>query len=587
MPTTQEIYQRIAAGDLAGAAGACRARIDAGQTDADTLHLLGYVLHAMGQSAEGEAFVRRALQLADGNGRIHNTLGVILSGTGRDPQAIESFRRAVALEPNLLEALGNLGAAAYRLRRIDESLKSYRAAAALAPREASYPVVLATIYASQGRHEDALACGRRMVELSPERCDYWDWLLYETWFAPGLSGQEIAAEHARWAGRFAAPPASGIRAHANDPSPERRLRIGYVSADLRTHVVGFFMEPILRHHDEERFEVFCYSGGPEDALTQRLRRAEHHWVPTREMSDEQLAERIRADGIDILVDLSLHMSFNRLLVFARRPAPVQATYLGYCGTTGLLQVDYRISDPHLEPADRADGWLGPERIARLPECYWCYRPPPDAPEPAAQAPSEVNGHVTFACGNASPKLNARVARVWARILEQVPNSRLKFVIFGGGENNARTVRMFTSAGIDPSRIEALDFMPFEQYQAFYNTVDVALDPFPYNGGTTTFDALHMGCPVVTLAGELPTARAGVTILSNLGLDRWIARDEEEYVRIAVELARDAAERTEARRTLRTRLLNSHLTDGERFTRQLEDVYRWMWQRWCDGRVVGG
>jgi predicted O-linked N-acetylglucosamine transferase (SPINDLY family) len=297
------------------------------------------------------------------------------------------------------------------------------------------------------------------------------------------------------------------------------------------------------------------------------------------MDDDALAERVRADGIDILIDLSLHMAYTRLMLFVKKPAPVQATYLSYPGTSGLPQMDYRITDRFLEPEDRTDGWLGPEKLARLDPCYWCYRMPPEAPD-VVDIPSEQAGHITFACTNNFMKVTPRALELWSEILKQVPNSKLRCYLRGGPENSQDVIEAFSEAAIDPKRVELRDQLPYAQYLAAYNEIDIALDPFPYNGGTTTFDALYMGVPVVTLAGELPMGRFGVTIMENLSLQDLIATSPNDYITRAVQLAQNIQRRIDLRKSLRPKLQSSHLTNATQFTRQLENLYQWKWQQWC-------
>jgi len=333
------------------------------------------------------------------------------------------------------------------------------------------------------------------------------------------------------------------------------------------------MQPILHHRDRINFQSICYADvrNP-DFMTQRLRGDCDQWVSTSGLSDAALAQRIRDDGIDILVDLTAHMPRNRMLAFARKPAPVQVSYLAYAGTTGLPAMDYRFSDPHLDPEGMPTP--GPERLIRLPETYWCYQPQIDVPPVQAR---NREGPIVFASFNTCAKINPPVIALWSRILNQAPDSRLRLIVAGGSRGNEHIARAFASHGIDPARVELHDKVNYADYFPMYNEVDIALDPFPYNGGTTTLDALYMGVPVVTLAGSSGMSRAGVSILTNAGLSDWVAPDPDEYVRIAVKLAGDPCA---SREKIRGQLVGSALMNAPRFVRNLDSAYRQMWREYC-------
>ncbi len=410
------------------------------------------------------------------------------------------------------------------------------------------------------------------------------------------------------------------RPHDNDRDLTRRLRIGYVSPDFRRHPVGRFMVPLLEHHDRGRFEVFCYCGvrRPDD-LTQRLHGSADHWRETVGLSDEALAEQIRQDRIDVLVDLTMHMTDSRLLAFARRPAPVQVTWLAYVGTTGLKAIDYRLSDPYLDPRlrrrvsagppavgtgasaslvrDAANGSVGAcvsagadetaeavsdgeyaEETYRLPRCYWCYEPTDPTPD-VGPLPALEAGHVMFGCFNNFCKVTAPVLGSWVKLMQAVPRSRL--LLHGNPGTYQQDVRrLFADAGISADRLEFIGYQPVTEYLRQYHRLDVALDPFPYGGGTTTCDSLWMGVPVVTLAGRTAVGRSGVSLLSNLGLPELIAATPEQYVSIAAALAGDLPALLRLRGQLRQRMQGSNLMDATRFAADMEAAFRDMWGRWC-------
>ncbi|HEX8522327.1 MAG TPA: tetratricopeptide repeat protein [Tepidisphaeraceae bacterium] len=578
------VQAMLGAGELDAAERACRARLAELNEDADALHVLAWVLDRKQDRAGADDAIRRAIVQRPNDALLYNTQSAIFAARGEFDSAEASARRAIELRPDFLLARLNLGDMQYNRGHLDEAINTFSHAAAVAPGEAKSYISMAAVLAAQGRHADVLNCCRRAIELAPNRADLYHHLLYYMWFSTDVDRHSLVSEHQKW-GQMVSVFGLNNRPHENGPDPERKIRVGYVSPDLRSHPIGYFMAPILAAHDQNHVEVFCYYHGPRDAadaLLAQLQRDAPHWVNTHHLDDDQLAERIRADQIDVLIDLSLHMALNRLILFTRKPAPVQATYLSYPGTSGLPQMDYRVTDQWMEPADRVDGWLGPEKLARLERCYWCYRVPPEAPE-VAPPPFEKNGYITFACTNNFMKVTDPAIALWAEILKRVPGARLRCFIRGGAAHNFDSVETFADAGIDRERVELLETLPYGDYLRAYGEIDVALDPFPYNGGTTTFDSLYMGVPVITLAGELPVGRFGLTIMQNLDLPELVATTPDEYVERAVALAKDRDRLRLLRSTLRPRLANSHLTGARQFTRQLEALYRMMWRQWCSAQ----
>jgi predicted O-linked N-acetylglucosamine transferase (SPINDLY family) len=332
---------------------------------------------------------------------------------------------------------------------------------------------------------------------------------------------------------------------------------------------------LFQHHDHAQFEVFCYAQVPSpDAMTRRLQQHADHWRTIVGLSDEQVASQIRLDGIDILVDLTLHMASNRLLVFARKPAPVQVTYLAYCGSSGMSAIDYRISDPYLDPPG-SDLSCYSEETVRLPRTYWCYQP--GASPAPAPAPALKNGFITFGCLNNFAKVSPVALDLWATILVAVPKSRLIIHASPGAHLNDIARRM-ERAGVEASRVLFIGKQPWAAYMQTYAEIDIALDPFPYAGGITTCDALWMGVPAVTLSGETAVGRGGRSILSNLGLMELIAFSPDQYARIAIDLAQDRDRITDLRDRMQDRMLASPLMDAPRFARDMEAAYRQMWHK---------
>jgi predicted O-linked N-acetylglucosamine transferase (SPINDLY family) len=312
-------------------------------------------------------------------------------------------------------------------------------------------------------------------------------------------------------------------------------------------------------------------------VTSQFRENADCWRDIAGVSDAQAARQIREDRIDILVDLALHSADNRLLVFARKPAPVQVTYLGYCGSTGLSVMDYRLSDPYLDPPD-ADLSHYSEKTVRLPRSYWCYQPGGATPVPSP-SPALQNGFVTFGCLNNFAKVSSAAIDLWARILAELPDARMVIHSRAGAHLN-RAVRRFEELGINRDRLRFAGWQPWTDYLATYSQIDIALDPLPHGGGITTCDALWMGVPVVSLSGQTAAGRGGRSILCNLGLPELVAFTSEQYLQIAVDLARDVERLDHLRRGIRARMLASPLMDAPQFARDVEAAYRQMWRRWC-------
>jgi predicted O-linked N-acetylglucosamine transferase (SPINDLY family) len=557
---------------------------------------LGIALHAAGRSDQAVAAYRRALALRENDARTYCNLGMTLQETGHSAAAIAALQNAVALDPNLAQAWTNLGNGLWAAGRFDEASVALRRALTLNPRDADGHNNLGNVLKDQGRLDEAIEEFRRAMALRPESPRAGSNLLFALWAHPGYDAQAILAEHRAWARRHADPlplgergrrPGEGQRESERlglgegpraTSSPGRPLRIGYVSPDFRGHPVGHLLVPLFTHHDRRQFEIVAYSDvRAPDASTETLKSLADQWCPTVGLSDAQVAERVRADRIDILVDLALHTAGNRLLVFARKPAPVQVTMLGLPATTGLATMDYRLTDAYLDPPGTSEIDYT-ECSIRLPHCFWVFQPPEEAPEPGA-LPALQNGFVTFGCLNQFAKVSPTALDLWVRILQAIPESRL--VIQAQPGSHLESVRdRFLQGGIAATRLEFVPRVPRADYFRRYLQLDLGLDPFPYNGHNCTIESLWMGVPVVTLAGRTAVARGGVSILSNAGLPELIARSTEEYVNIAVGLARDHERLAELRRGLRTRMLASPLTDGKGYTAAVEAAFRVMWERWC-------
>jgi protein O-GlcNAc transferase len=481
----------------------------------------------------------------------HNNLGNALQSEGKFDEAIACYGRALALDPNYAEAYCNLGGALKEVARLPE----------------------------------AVAMLRRALEIAPLFARGQSNLLYTLLFCPGYGMSEIYREHARWNELYAKPLAPAQIVHQNDRDPNRRLRIGYVSPDFRNHVQAHFVIPLLAAHDRELVEVTCYSDVVnEDAFTDRIRGLADRWRDVSAIGDEEMTELVRQDRIDVLVDLTMHMERNRLLVFVRKPAPVQVTWLAYPGTTGLTAIDYRLTDPWLEAPETWEASAPrcySEESLCLPDTFWCYDPLYEGPEVNA-LPAISSGAVTFGNLNAFAKFSPSALRLWARVLCQVPHSRL-LLLAPPGSCRQWAMDIMQAEGSEASRIEFVSRQPREQYLEVYQRIDIGLDTVPYNGHTTSLDSLWMGVPVVTLAGQTIVGRGGLSQLSNLGLTELIAHDESRFVQVASDLAADLERLENLRTNLRKRMEASPLMDSRRFARNLEAAFRQMWRTWCQKR----
>ncbi len=531
-----------------------------------------------GKQEEGRLHLRAAFDLAPDSAGVLEALGLALGMAGELDLAREAARKALAHSPRSLPARLCLGNVLTREERYDDAIGIYREALEIEADNAFIHYNLAIALMNRGDTQAALAHYRRTAELAPDSPDEYGSILFLLNASPEAGADTIAAEHVRWGERFADPLMRGT-AHRNSADPERRLRVGYVSGDFVGHAASSFIEPILAHHDRERFELACFANAPE--IPPEAARHAARWHRIDALSDEEAAQLVEAEGIDILVDLSGHTRRNRLLVFARKPAPVQMTLLGYPNTTGLGAMDYRISDIHADPPGRTEH-LHRERLLRLPRSLWCYAPSPLMPQ-VSEPPFSGRGYVTLASLNAVYKLNEATLEAWLAILRAVPEAHLVLATIPKGEAQSRMRAYFASRGIGEARIDVVDRMPVVDYWRLLSGVDLALDPFPCNGGSTTCESLWMGVPTLTLAGATFRERAGLSLLTNVGLPEFITHDLDAYVAAAVAFARDPARLARVRAGLRERMRASPLLDAKGYARDLESLYRAAWKTWCADR----
>jgi len=506
-----------------------------------------------------------------------------LRKSGRKDEAEQACREALRIAPDSERAHCELGNLFFARGSLEEAEAAYRAALERAPRDAEARFRLGNALKELGRLAEAAAAYREVLAAHPKHHAAHSNLIFLLDLMPEFDTAAQQAERRRWHDLHARSLAAGIAPFSNRRDAERRLRIGLVSSDFREHAAAKCFGPVLRHHDRSAFEMFCYdSGRIEDAVTRELRAAAEGWCSAADLPDEALAARIRSDGVDVLVDLSGHTNGSRLLVFARKPAPVQISGWGHVNGTGLPTVDYLVSDATLIPA--ALRGLFAEQIADLP-CFLCYEPFGEVP-PVAPLPSLARGSFTFGSKNRPEKISEATLALWSRILHAVPQSRLVLQSLRLGKPAREEIRRrFAEHGIAAERLTLLGAV--DNHLRVLDDIDLALDPFPNNGMITTAEALWMGVPVLTLAGSTPAGRAGAAILSAAGMPDWIARDEAEYVRIAAEFAEEREFLARLRATLRERLAQTPVFDGRACAAAAGALFRRAWRRWCDNPPPGG
>lgn len=549
---------------------------------------LGFVFSSLGCLDMAEASYRQAIKLQPQNAEAHNNLGALLQADGKLDQACEIFREALRRWPEHVDALNNLGVVLQHMGDLDGAAASLQKALALRPGDGELHANLGNVRKDQGRLTEAMACFRQALSLRPDFREAFSSMLMAMSYDPGCSPLEILAAHQQYGKRFAESMRSRWPTFGSDLDPQRKLRIGFVSGDLRIHPVGFFLEGVLGRLDQKRFDIVLYPTLPRvDEVSERLRAGCSSWVPLVGMTDAEAFQRVRDDAIDILVDLSGHTAHNRLGLMVKKPAPVQVTWLGYFATTGVAAIDYILCDPFSVPAD--DAWQFVETPWRLPDTRLCFTPP-GVPIVTGRLPALSNGYVTFGCFNNLAKVNEAVIGLWSRILAAVPESRLllKAKQLEDEGVRSRMVERFRACGCRSSKLVLEGWSSRSDYLESYNRVDIALDTFPFTGGTTSVEGLWMGVPLITLRGDRMLSRQGEGILRNIELTDWIAIDEDAYVAGAVARAGDLAALSGLRTQLRARLLASPLCDAERFAGNLENAFRGMWSRFCaaESRVKG-
>jgi protein O-GlcNAc transferase len=542
---------------------------------------LGEAYRRLGDHGSAKTSLQRAIALEPGLAEAHYNLALTLQSIGHQDDAVVYFRSAISLKPNLpTTAYAKLATALRELEQIDESLSVWIRAVELDPNSAEAHAGVGNLLLEQGRIDEALASLRRGLELNAGDQALHSRIVSVLGLHPDSDSGAILAEAIRWRERHAGAFVDGRRLHANERDPDRRLRLGYLSPDLRHHTHAFFLLPLFRNHDRRAVEVFAYSlTDRPDEFTERIRATVDEFRDVSRLDDRDLIESIRRDAIDVLVDVSMHLNGNRLRALAARPAPVQVVWLAYPGTTGLDGIDYRMTDVFLDPPDASVDARYSERSLRLPETFWCYDPL--AREVAVNPlPALRRGRITFGCLSRSMTRNGEVYALWSRVLRAVDGSRM--ILFAWpGESRRRTREAFAREGVAPERIDFVELQARDEYFRAYHEIDIGLDTVPHNGGATSLDSYWMGVPVITLVGRTVAGRAGLTFASNLGLPELACDTPERFVEAALRLSGDVARLAGLRDELRQRMERSPLMDGPRFARNFESAVRSAWRSWCE------
>jgi predicted O-linked N-acetylglucosamine transferase (SPINDLY family) len=605
---------------LAEAEGLYAKARSASPDDFDVLHLSGLLAHQQGRSSDAVSLLGRALELNPGSTACELRLGLALLARGDAAEAEKRLRAALRRDPSVADGWEGLALCLKLQDRLEEAVDCHGRVVAIRPSDATGWCNLGLTLSSLGRIGEAIGCheralsadphsvaarfGRaqalhqglrvaeavtefeRVIAKAPERVEARSYRLVALHYLDGVSRERMYAEHAAFGRSLGdAPAAPGF---VNSREPDRRLRLGILSPDLRSHSCAYFIEPIIRHLDRSQFELLLYFDHfREDAVSKRLRGQADAWRHTVGMSNADVERAVRADQPDIMIDLAGHLALtSRLPLFARRLAPVQVTYLGYPDTTGVPAMDYRFTDAVADPAPDADRFAS-ERLVRFGPTAWSYQPPADAPEPRRE--SDGAGTVTFGCLNYIGKITDSLLCLWAGLLGSVPLSRL--VLKGSGFADpafcARYRERLRACGIDPARADLLDYAPtVAAHLSTYNRIDIALDSMPYNGTTTTCEALWMGVPVVTALGDRHASRVGASLLGAVGHPEWVARDRDDFVRVAAGLASDPGLLAAVRGSLRAEMARSPLLDHAGQAVRFGGALRQCWRSYCSAGVAG-
>lgn len=546
---------------------------------------LGLAHHSMGNLESAEKSFRNTLRLNPDLHVASIALAHAVMCLGRTKESVKIYNRLLSSSARdnkaiALKANNNLSLALCELKQFSEAEKMCQKALIIDPNSAEALNNLGQAMKAQGNLKGATDAYRKAINNQPDFVVAHSNLLLDLNYLPDVKAKDVLAEHRKWGLLHASPPIK--RCTIKKRNPDKRLRVGYVSPDFRAHSVILFIAGLIKVHDRNNVEIYCYSNVKKpDAWTSQIKNTSDHWRTVVALNDDQFAAMITEDKIDILVDLAGHTAGNRLLAFASKPAPIQVTWLGYPNTTGMNAIDYRLTDVWADTPGVSDE-LHTETLIRLPQGFLCYQPLHDSP-PINPLPMSQRGSITFGCFNNSAKINDDVIKLWSRLLAELPNSRLllKSSQLSDPPLKQQYLSKFEQAGIDSTRIEIHGHIASTiDHLSLYHEIDVALDPFPYNGTTTTCEALWMGVPVVVLEGSSHAGRVGVSLLNNVGLPELIAKTNDDYIHICCELSANTERLTELRIGMRARLQNAPLLDSKKFAENIETAYRNMWIKYC-------
>ena len=535
-----------------------------------------------GRLQQAGVIYMRVLETQPDNCEALNLCSYVASQSGRLDLARQLLEKSISINPRCADSHNNLGKILNDLRDPEKALEHLNIAIKLNKKNPSAYLNRANSKRVQGEIDEALADYRNALKLAPNNFEAHMNYIYTLNFSNRISDQDIFNEHCSFARLIEEEcPTKEYKITAHNPDASGKIRIGYISPDFRTHSVAYFIEPILEQHNKDNFTIFCYHNNSiQDSTTDRIKHSCDHWKNIVGVEDKKLFDIIRKDGIDILVDLAGYTGNSRISIFARKPSPIQISWIGYPNTTGISAIDYKITDHTADPPGQS-GALYTETLIRLPGGFLCYSPPSDSP-PLAQPPFIKNGYITFGSFNNLAKTNEAVLNAWAAILSETVNSHILLKCSGlsGAETSKRIISFLGMRGISKDRVHLLgNDLSREKHLKRYAEIDIALDPFPYNGTTTTCEALWMGTPIVSLCGKIHRSRVGASILSQLDLEKLIGQSERQYIDIAVNLAKHTKEIEWLNDTLRDTMLGSSLCDAKSFTQKLEKAYKNIWEEW--------
>jgi len=549
--------------------------------DANAFYSLGLAFKYRGQLEEAIGCFKQALQHNPNLVDAYINLGVIFHEKRNYKESIDYFEKALQLDPTNSFAYRGIAQTLFEMNQFQEAINYYEKSLKLFPNNADVYNNIGIILMTQGKLDEAEKYYKHALKLKPDELTPYANILIMMNYNSNYDAKRIYCEHVKFAKHFAYPLYHATHLYTNNCNHNRRLKVGYVSPDFRRHPVTCFIEPVIKAHSTEHFEVYCYSNSMiRDEVTDRIQRYAEHWRSILGMTDEEAAGLIRADEIDILVDLAGFTGGNRVLLFALKPAPIQVSWIGYLTTTGLSTMDYKIVDNYTDPRGLNEQFYT-EELIRLPESFLCYLPDKDSPK-VKNLPALLAGHITFGSFNNFAKVTSEVFTLWAKILNELPDSHL--LLKGKSFHDKATCQyatdVFTRRGIAAERITLQPSDPSPKHLESYNLVDIGLDTFPFNGAATTCEALWMGVPVITLAGTAYHSSVGISLLSNVGIAELIAKTPDEYIEIAINLAADIDKLQSLRKNLRDMMAKSPLCDVKRFMINLEKCYRLTWKNWC-------